>query len=194
MKAIKDNFQAVNKTGPSKTPKKVEKPTTVPPSNSDSGEVIVDVDPPKEVENVNGTAQETDILVVEDEETEKKSTSVESAKKSDSIIEVEDIVVPEEKCLSNLDEMILWLHDTLPLSDEELKGLCITMEDFKVALKTVQPSAKREGFATVPNVTWDDVGSLKDIREELQMSIVVSMYVSSIFGKENGMGGYLKFG
>lgn len=37
----------------------------------------------------------------------------------------------------------------------------------------VQPSAKREGFATVPDVTWDDIGALKDIREELQMAILV---------------------
>ena len=38
----------------------------------------------------------------------------------------------------------------------------------------VQPSAKREGFATVPDVTWDDIGALDDVREELKMSILVS--------------------
>jgi ribosome biogenesis ATPase len=32
----------------------------------------------------------------------------------------------------------------------------------------VQPSAKREGFATVPDVKWEDVGSLGDVREELR--------------------------
>ena len=36
----------------------------------------------------------------------------------------------------------------------------------------VQPSAKREGFATIPGVTWDDVGALADIREELQLAIL----------------------
>lgn len=41
------------------------------------------------------------------------------------------------------------------------------------ALKVVQPSAKREGFATVPNVTWDDVGALEAIREELSYAILV---------------------
>ena len=29
------------------------------------------------------------------------------------------------------------------------------------AVKKVQPSAKREGFATVPNVTWKDIGLCK---------------------------------
>ena len=42
----------------------------------------------------------------------------------------------------------------------------------KAALKIVQPSAKREGFATVPGVSWADVGALADIREELQLSIL----------------------
>ena len=36
----------------------------------------------------------------------------------------------------------------------------------------VQPSAKREGFATVPGVSWKDVGALADIRDELQLSIL----------------------
>jgi SpoVK/Ycf46/Vps4 family AAA+-type ATPase len=29
-------------------------------------------------------------------------------------------------------------------------------------------AAKREGFATVPDVNWEDVGSLGNIREELR--------------------------
>jgi ribosome biogenesis ATPase len=36
----------------------------------------------------------------------------------------------------------------------------------------VQPSAKREGFATVPDVSWSDIGALDDVRAELQMAIV----------------------
>lgn len=48
------------------------------------------------------------------------------------------------------------------------------MTDFQASLASVQPSAKREGFATVPDVTWEDVGALQDIREELAMAILVS--------------------
>lgn len=44
---------------------------------------------------------------------------------------------------------------------------------FQQALGDVQPSAKREGFATIPDVTWDDIGALEDIREELTMAIIV---------------------
>ncbi|KAF0984248.1 hypothetical protein FDP41_007425 [Naegleria fowleri] len=59
-----------------------------------------------------------------------------------------------------------------PLSEEQLASLSITFEDFEKAIKRVQPSAKREGFATVPNVTWDDIGALDEVREELRLAIM----------------------
>lgn len=67
------------------------------------------------------------------------------------------------------------------LSEEQLSGLCVLMSDFKTSLSRVQPSAKREGFATVPDVTWEDVGALQDIREELNMAIMVTQ-PSVLFG------------
>ena len=39
----------------------------------------------------------------------------------------------------------------------------------------MQPSAKREGFATVPDVSWEDIGALEDIRDELTMAIMVRL-------------------
>lgn len=63
--------------------------------------------------------------------------------------------------------------DTQQLNPEELtSSLTILMEDFDKAVKQIQPSSKREGFATVPDVTWQDIGALKEIRQELQLSIL----------------------
>lgn len=59
-----------------------------------------------------------------------------------------------------------------PLSEEQLAPLAITYADFMNALPTIQPTAKREGFATVPDVTWNSVGALAHIRMELHMCIV----------------------
>ncbi|WFD34516.1 Ribosome biogenesis ATPase rix7 [Malassezia cuniculi] len=59
-----------------------------------------------------------------------------------------------------------------PLPQSELDKLAITNDDFCHALSVVQPSSKREGFATVPDVTWDDIGALYQIREELSMAVV----------------------
>ena len=61
---------------------------------------------------------------------------------------------------------------TNPFSPEQLEPLSVTMEDFLEAVKRVQPSSKREGFATVPDVTWDDIGALDSTREELALSIL----------------------
>ena len=55
----------------------------------------------------------------------------------------------------------------------ELQNLYIEQEDFNYALTQIQPTSKREGFSTIPNVTWDDVGGLKDLREELYYDIVL---------------------
>jgi ribosome biogenesis ATPase len=59
-----------------------------------------------------------------------------------------------------------------PLTEEQLEPLSISLKDFQEALKHVQPSSKREGFTTMPDVTWSNVGALDDIRDELRMAIV----------------------
>ena len=64
------------------------------------------------------------------------------------------------------------LTQVTPLTDEEMNPLYVTMEDFLQAIPQVQPSSKREGFATVPDVSWDDIGALGAIREELTLSVL----------------------
>ena len=59
----------------------------------------------------------------------------------------------------------------LELSDEIKEKCALTTEDFKKALKIIQPTAKREGFSVIPNTTWEDIGALKDLREDLEKSI-----------------------
>ncbi len=68
-----------------------------------------------------------------------------------------------------------------PLSNSELSSLYITMDDFLLAVKKVQPSAKREGFATTPDVTWSDVGALAEVREELTLSVLEPISTPEIF-------------
>lgn len=58
------------------------------------------------------------------------------------------------------------------LTESQLAPLEITSEDFTLALVEVQPSSKREGFATIPDVTWADVGALNGVRDELSMAVV----------------------
>lgn len=65
----------------------------------------------------------------------------------------------------------LMSHPTA-LTSDQLSTISLTPADFLAALKIVQPSAKREGFATIPDVTWSDIGALSQTRDELHMAIV----------------------
>ncbi|PNS21078.1 hypothetical protein CAC42_3415 [Sphaceloma murrayae] len=48
----------------------------------------------------------------------------------------------------------------------------VSMLSFLSVLPTIIPSSKREGFATIPDTTWSNIGALRLVREELQLSIV----------------------
>ncbi len=54
---------------------------------------------------------------------------------------------------------------------ELLAQLEVKMSDFKDALREVEPSAIREVFVEVPNVRWDDVGGLEDVKRQLREAI-----------------------
>ena len=57
-------------------------------------------------------------------------------------------------------------------STEAATAIAITSDDFLTALPKIQPSSKREGFATIPDTTWADIGALRPVREELLTAIV----------------------
>jgi transitional endoplasmic reticulum ATPase len=57
------------------------------------------------------------------------------------------------------------------ISADVLQKIKITKEDFREALKEVRPSALREVLVQVPNVTWDDIGGLDSLKEELREAI-----------------------
>ena len=55
---------------------------------------------------------------------------------------------------------------------DDMQAVAITNADFLTALPKIQPSSKREGFATIPDTTWADIGALRPVREELLTAIV----------------------
>ena len=57
------------------------------------------------------------------------------------------------------------------IPEEVLKELVVKAEDFKAALKEIQPSALREVLVEVPNVKWDDIGGLGEIKQELKEAV-----------------------
>jgi transitional endoplasmic reticulum ATPase len=61
--------------------------------------------------------------------------------------------------------------DQEKIPQEILQKIVITNEDFRDSLKEVRPSALREVLIETPNVTWDDVGGLDSLKEELREAI-----------------------
>ena len=59
------------------------------------------------------------------------------------------------------------LDEEEPISKEVLEKLYVTQKDFKDALKIVRPSAMREVLIETPNVTWEDVGGLDEVKQKL---------------------------
>jgi len=62
-------------------------------------------------------------------------------------------------------------YDEEKISSEILEKIQITSDDFRDALKEVSPSALREVQVQIPNVSWDDVGGLENLKEELKEAV-----------------------
>ena len=58
-----------------------------------------------------------------------------------------------------------------PLPPKLLQEMKVTNDDFKEALKDVEPSALREVMIEVPKVSWEEVGGLKDVKQQLKEAI-----------------------
>ena len=84
------------------------------------------------------------------------------------------------------------IHELLkPVNYQLLAKFEIQQDDFMEALLQVQPSALREGFATVPNVTFDDIGAHQSLIEEMNNSVlepVLKRELYAQFGIKNPTG------
>ncbi|GLU02532.1 hypothetical protein SLE2022_197790 [Rubroshorea leprosula] len=66
--------------------------------------------------------------------------------------------------------------DVIDLDDESidaeiLNSMAVTSEHFQTALETSNPSALRETVVEAPNVTWEDIGGLDNVKRELQETV-----------------------
>jgi transitional endoplasmic reticulum ATPase len=68
---------------------------------------------------------------------------------------------------------------------ETLLQLDVTMDDLNEALKEVEPSAIREVFVEVPNVRWEDVGGLGQVKEKLIEAVEWPLRYPDLFREAN---------
>ncbi|MBL7213946.1 MAG: CDC48 family AAA ATPase [Desulfobacteraceae bacterium] len=68
---------------------------------------------------------------------------------------------------------------------EDLMRLQVTMDDFMEGLKEVEPSAIREVFTEIPDVKWNDVGGLSDVKRVLKETIEWPLKYGKLFEHAN---------
>ena len=67
------------------------------------------------------------------------------------------------------------------IPSEILKKIIVTMDDFLSVIKEIEPSALREVFVEVPDVNWEDIGGLRDIKQELQEAVEWPLKYQELF-------------
>ncbi|MDE0869898.1 MAG: CDC48 family AAA ATPase [Candidatus Poseidoniaceae archaeon] len=60
-------------------------------------------------------------------------------------------------------------EDTIP--PEVLEKMEVRMDDFRHAIKDIEPSALREIYVEIPKVTWEEVGGLQEVKDRLKESV-----------------------
>ncbi len=65
----------------------------------------------------------------------------------------------------------LKLDEETAISKEILDKIIIKADDFEESLKVVRPSAMREVLVETPNIRWNDIGGLDDIKHKLREAV-----------------------
>ncbi|MCL4332759.1 MAG: CDC48 family AAA ATPase [Candidatus Thermoplasmatota archaeon] len=70
-----------------------------------------------------------------------------------------------------------------PIPAEILEKMAVREDDFREALKTIEPSSLREVTAEVPNVKWEDIGGLETVKSDLREAVELPLMKPEIFRK-----------
>lgn len=81
------------------------------------------------------------------------------------------------------DKMHLVDFDADTIDAEVLNSIEITNDHLRAAFGLTNPSALRENVVEVPNVTWDDVGGLEDVKKELYETVQYPIEHAEKFSK-----------
>jgi transitional endoplasmic reticulum ATPase len=78
--------------------------------------------------------------------------------------------------------------DIIDLDDETIDAaildqMCVTNDHFQRALKNANPSSIRNTIVEVPNVHWDDIGGLEDVKQELKETVEYPLRFPELFAR-----------
>ena len=73
--------------------------------------------------------------------------------------------------------------DETKVPAKTLNKIKVKMQDFQDALRDVQPSALREVLVQAPDVKWEDIGGLTEVKEELAEAVEWPLKYGKLFAK-----------
>jgi transitional endoplasmic reticulum ATPase len=80
--------------------------------------------------------------------------------------------------------------DVIDFEDENLDGsilqeMAVTMDHFRAALKTANPSSIRDAVVEVPDVRWEDIGGLEKVKKELRETVEYPLKRPDLYARFN---------
>ncbi len=88
-----------------------------------------------------------------------------------------------EAAMATLRRILPKILDKRSVPNELLVSLEVTKEDFMEAFNGIQPSALREVFVERPNVHWNDVGDLEEVKAQLKEAVELPIKKPEAFTK-----------
>lgn len=73
------------------------------------------------------------------------------------------------------------------IPSETLRQIIVTMNDFMDVIKEMEPSAMREVFVEIPDISWNDIGGLAFIKQEMQEAVEWPLKYQGIFTYADAM-------
>jgi transitional endoplasmic reticulum ATPase len=91
----------------------------------------------------------------------------EIAAKTHGFVGADIAALTKEAAMHTLRKILPNIDFDKPLTPEILSKLVVSKENFEEALKVTEPSAMREVLLEIPNIHWDDIGGLEDVKQQL---------------------------
>ncbi|MFX0037468.1 MAG: AAA family ATPase, partial [Candidatus Hermodarchaeota archaeon] len=106
------------------------------------------------------------------------------------------MAVSREAAMFSLRRILPKINLDEPIPSEVIQELKIKDEDFVKAINLIEPSAMREVMVEIPNVSWEDIGGLEDIKQELREAVEWPLKYPKLFEKAGirPLNGILLFG
>ena len=106
------------------------------------------------------------------------------------------MAVCREAAMFSLRRILPKINLDEPIPSEIIQDLNIRDEDFLQAINMTEPSAMREVMIEIPNVSWEDIGGLEDVEQELKEGVEWPLKYGKLFKKAGirPLNGILLFG